>query len=92
MRETTAQRKSRIENDDAMAHSAFNHAIDFFRGLATYEITPSFGDSFGYKQVTPRGQLSGWAKTYEEAVAKIEKMKAADICNGYSREQLGDLI
>ena len=90
--ETTAQRKSRIAFDDSMAHTAMNHAIDFFRGLATYEITPSFGDSFSYKQITPRGQLSGWAKTYEEAVAKIEKMKAADICNGYPRTQLEGLI
>jgi hypothetical protein len=90
--ETTAQRTSRIQNDDSMAHSAFNHAIDFFRGLATYEITPSFGKSFGYKQITPRGQLSGWAKTYEEAVAEIGKLKNASNCNGYTREQLGDLI
>lgn len=90
--ENTQQRNSRIANEDAGAHSAFNHAIDFFRGLATYEITPSFGTSFGYKQVTPRGQLSGWAKTYEEAVAKVEELKNADLCNGYSRKQLGDLV
>jgi hypothetical protein len=90
--ESTAQRKSRIEHDDATAHSAFNHAIDFFRGLATYEITPSFGKSFGYKQITPRGQLSGWAQTYEEAVEKVEALKNAEICNGYTRKQLGSLV
>jgi hypothetical protein len=92
MKETTQQRNSRIANDDLTAHSAFNHAIDFFRGLATYEITPSFGTSFGYKQVTPRGQLSGWAKTYEEAVAKVEELKNAENCNGYTRKQLGSLV
>ena len=90
--ESTTQRNSRIANEDAGAHSAFNHAIDFFRGLATYEITPSIGTSFSYKQITPRGQLSGWAKTYEEAVAEVEALKNADNCNGYTRKQLGSLV
>jgi len=90
--ESTSQRNSRIDHDNSMAHSAFNHAIDFFRGLATYEITPSYGTSFGYKQITPRGQLSGWAKTYEEAVAKVEALKNAENCNGYTRKQLGSLV
>lgn len=92
MRETTEQRNSRIANEDAGAHSAFNHAIDFFRGLATYEITQNKNGSFSYKQTTPRGQLSGWAKTYEDAVAEVEDLKNSDICNGYLRKQLGSLI
>lgn len=90
--ENTQQRNSRIANEDAGAHSAFNHAIDFFRGLATYEITQNPSGSYSYKQITPRGQLSGWANTYDNAVAKIEELKNSDICNGYSRKQLGSLI
>ena len=92
MKETTAQRTSRIAHDDSMAHSAFNHAIDFFRGLATYEITESPSGSYSVVQKTPRGQLSGYARTYENAVAKVEDWKNSDLCNGYSRKQLGDLI
>ena len=90
--ESTAQRNSRIAHDDSMAHSAFNHAIDFFRGLATYEITQNPSGSCSVVQKTPRGQLSGYARTYENAIAKIEDWKNAENCNGYTRKQLGDLV
>ena len=90
--ETTAQRNSRIANEDAGAHSAFNHAIDFFKGLATYEIMPSRMSGFYVFQKTPHGQLCTDVKTIEEAEAKIEDWKSADNCNGYTRQQLGDLV
>ena len=86
--ETTAQRNSRIAHDDSMAHTAMNHAIDFFNGLATYEITQNPSGSCSVVQKTPRGQLSGWARNYESALAKVEQMKNDDICCGYSRKQL----
>jgi len=85
MRETTEQRNSRIANEDAGAHTAYAHAEDFFNGLATYEIEPSFGTSFSVKQITPHGQLSGWAKSYEDALAKAEEWKSDDYCNGYPK-------
>lgn len=81
--ETTLQRKSRINGDDLAANSQFNHAKDFFAGLATYEITPSFGTSFSVTQITPRGQVSGWAKDYDAALAQVEEWKTATLCNGY---------
>ena len=81
--ETTAQRKSRINGDDLAAHNEHNHAKDFFAGLAIYEITPSFGTSFSVAQITPSGQLSGWAKDYDAALAQVEEWKAATLCNGY---------
>lgn len=90
--ESTAQRNSRIAQDDSMAHSAFNHAIDFFRGLATYEIKQEPSGSFNVIQKTPRGQLTGYARSYEDAVKKLEDWKNSDLCNGYSRKQLGELI
>jgi hypothetical protein len=85
--ETTAQRKSRISSDDLAAHSEYNHAQDFFAGLATYEITPSFGTSFSVVQKTPSGQVSGWAKDYADALAQVEQWKAATLCNGYRSDK-----
>ena len=84
--ETTAQRKSRINGDDLAAHNEYNHAKDFFAGLATYEITPSFGTSFSVAQITPSGQISGWAKDYDAALAQVEEWKAANLCNGYGNK------
>jgi hypothetical protein len=84
--ETTAQRKSRINGDDLAAHNEYNHAKDFFAGLATYEITPSFGKSFSVSQITPSGQVSGWAKDYDAALAQVEEWKAANLCNGYGNK------
>ena len=84
--ETTAQRKSRINGDDLAAHNEYNHAKDFFAGLATYEITPSFGTSFFVAQITPSGQVSGWAKDYEAALAQVEEWKSASLCNGYGNK------
>ena len=81
--ETTAQRKSRINGDDLAANNQYNHAKDFFAGLATYEITPSFDKSFSVAQITPSGQVSGWAKDYDAALAQVEEWKAATLCNGY---------
>jgi hypothetical protein len=81
--ETTAQRKSRINGDDLAASNQHSHAKDFFAGLATYEITPSFDKSFSVAQITPSGQISGWAKDYDAALAQVEEWKAATLCNGY---------
>ena len=81
--ETTAQRNSKVNADDLAAHSEYKHAQDFFAGLATYEITPSFGKSFSVAQITPSGQVSGWAKDYDAALAQVEEWKAATLCNGY---------
>ena len=84
--ETTAQRKSRINGDDLAANNEYNHAKDFFAGLATYEITPSFGTSFSVAQITPSGQVSGWAKDYDAALAQVEEWKAANLCVGYGNK------
>lgn len=84
--ETTAQRKSRINGDDLAANNEYNHAKDFFAGLAIYEITPSFGKSFSVAQITPSGQVSGWAKDYDAALAQVEEWKAASLCNGYGNK------
>ena len=85
--ETTAQRKSRITQDDFAADSAFGHAKDFFNGLATYEITPSSDTSFSVAQITPNGQVSGWAKDYDAALAMVEEWKSATLCNGYRSDK-----
>ena len=85
--ETTAQRNSRIAQDDSAAHSAFDHAKDFFNGLASYEISPSFGSSFSVVQKTPHGQRSTSAKNLEDALLQIEEWANSDICVGYSRSQ-----
>jgi len=84
--ETTAQRKSRINGDDLAANNEYNHAKDFFAGLATYKITPSFGKSFSVAQITPSGQVSGWAKDYDAALAQVEEWKAASLCVGYGNK------
>jgi hypothetical protein len=90
MQETTQQRNSRIAMDDSAAHRTFNHARDFFAGLATYEIKPDTGKSFSIAQITPKCRLSGWAKNYEIALAKIEAWKNEEICCGYHRSQFGE--
>ena len=84
--ETTTQRNSRVSADDLAAHNEYKHAQDFFAGLATYEITPSFGKSFSVVQITPHGQLSGWAKDYETALAQVEEWKTATLCAGYGNK------
>jgi hypothetical protein len=90
--ENTQQRNSRIAQDDAAAHSTFNHAIDFFRGLATYEITQNASKSFSVIQKTPHGQRSGWAKDHNEALQMVEEWKNEEVCCGYSKKQLGSLV
>lgn len=88
MRETLEQRNSRIASEDAAAHSAYQHAKDFFNGLATYEIEPSKNGGFFVFQRTPHGQRCGDTKTLEQAEQKIAEWKADDVCCGYSRQQL----
>ena len=83
--ETTAQRNSRIANDDSMAHSEYNHAQDFFNGLATYSIEPNGRGGFLVYERTPSGQLCTSAKTMEEAQAEIESWKNTELKNGYRK-------
>ena len=84
MRETTAQRTSRITSEDAGAHSAYAHAQDFFNGLATYSIEPKTNGFYVYER-TPHGQLCTSAKTTEEAQAIIESWKNTELKNGYRK-------
>jgi hypothetical protein len=75
--ETIQQRNSRVNADDLAAISQHTHKQDVLAGLATYEIVPTFGESFSVNQITPSGQLSGWAKDYISALKKVEEWKAA---------------
>jgi hypothetical protein len=84
MRESAQQRNSRIANDDTGAHSAFGHAQDFFSGLATYSIKPTIG-GFSVCEMTPRGQVSGWAKTQAKAEAMVQEWKNKQVKNGYTK-------
>jgi hypothetical protein len=83
--ESTAQRTSRIASEDAGAHSEYNHAQDFFNGLATYSIESNGRGGFLVYERTPSGQLCTSAKTMEEAQAEIESWKNTELKNGYRK-------
>jgi hypothetical protein len=83
--ETTAQRTSRIANEDAGAHTAYAHAQDFFNGLATYHIEPQKGGWFWVYVNTPHGRTTTSAKTQEEAKAIIAEWKADTHFAGYPK-------
>jgi hypothetical protein len=85
MRETTEQRTSRIAHDDAAAHSEYDHAQDFFNGLATYSIESNGRGGFLVFERTPHGQLCGSAKTMETAQEMVESMKNTQLKNGYRK-------
>lgn len=87
MKENTQQRKSRIAFEDAGAHSNYEHAQDFFNGLATYEITPSgLKGGFFVIEKTPHGQSCSSVKSIEQALAKIEEWKNQTVKRGYGNE------
>ena len=83
--ETTAQRNSRIANEDAGAHTAYAHAQDFFNGLATYHIEPQKSGWFWVYVNTPHGRTTTSAKTQEEAEAIIAEWKADTHFAGYPK-------
>jgi len=84
MRETTAQRNSRIANEDVGAHSAYAHSKDFYNGLATYEIEPKTNGFYVYVR-TPHGQTCTTAKTIEEAEAIVADWKSSEVFAGYPK-------
>jgi predicted RNase H-like HicB family nuclease len=83
--ETTAQRTSRIANEDSAAHTAYAHAQDFFNGLATYHIEPQKNDGFWVYVNTPHGRTTASAKTLEKAEAIIAEWKAETHFAGYPK-------
>ena len=83
--ETTAQRNSRIANEDAGAHTAYAHAQDFFNGLATYHIEPKKDGWFWVYVNTPHGRTTASAKTLEKAEAIIAEWKSDTIFAGYPK-------
>jgi hypothetical protein len=85
MKENTQQRTSRIAFEDAGAHSDYEHAQDFFNGLATYEITPSGLKGFFVIERTPHGQTCASVDLMEQALAKIEEWKNQTVKRGYSK-------
>jgi hypothetical protein len=85
MRETTQQRTSRIANEDWAADNAYNHAQDFFNGLATYHIEPQECGWFWVYVNTPHGRTTASAKTLEKAEAIIAEWKAETHFAGYPK-------
>jgi hypothetical protein len=83
--ETTAQRNSRIANEDAGAHTAYAHAQDFFNGLATYHIDPQKNGGFWVYVNTPHGRTTTSAKTLEKAEEIIAEWKSDTIFAGYPK-------
>ena len=83
--ETTAQRTSRIANEDAGAHTAYAHAQDFFNGLATYHIDPQKNGGFWVYVNTPHGRTTTSAKTLEKAEEIIAEWKSDTIFAGYPK-------
>jgi predicted RNase H-like HicB family nuclease len=83
--ETTAQRNSRIANEDAGAHSAYAHSKDFWNGLATYHIEKQNNGWYSVYVNTPHGRTTSSAKTLEEAEAKIADWKADTHFAGYPK-------
>ena len=79
MRETTEQRKSRIESEDSAAHSAYAHSKDFYNGLATYHIEQQKNGWYCVYVDTPHGRTTTSAKTLEDAENTIAEWKA-DLC------------
>ena len=83
--ESTAQRNSRIANEDAAAHTAYAHSQDFFNGLATYNIIQVSPNWFTVYVETPHGRSTTNAKTLEQAEATIEKWKSSTVFDGYPK-------
>jgi len=83
--ESTAQRNSRINDEDFAAHTAFAHAQDFFNGLATYKITQDRPNWFTVYVATPHGRSTTNAKTLEQAEEIIAKWKSSAVFNGYPK-------
>jgi len=83
--ESTAQRNSRIANEDADAHSAYKHSEDFFNGLATYKIDVAKNGWISVYVDTPHGRTTASAKSIEEAEAKIAEWKTDTIFAGYPK-------
>ena len=83
--ETTAQRNSRIANEDSGAHTAYKHSRDFFNGLATYKIQVLESGRFSVYVETPSGRTTTSAKSIEEAEAIIAEWKTDTIFAGYPK-------
>jgi hypothetical protein len=85
MKESTAQRTSRIANEDAGAHSAYAHSQDFYNGLATYNITQEKSGWFTVYVDTPHGRTTTNRKTLAEAQSVIADWKADTHFAGYPK-------
>jgi hypothetical protein len=83
--ESTAQRNSRIANEDAGAHSAYAHSKDFFNGLATYKITEDKPNWFTVYVNTPHGRTTTNARSLEEAEAIVADWKSSEVFAGYPK-------
>jgi hypothetical protein len=83
--ESTAQRNSRIANEDSAAHTAYQHSEDFFNGLATYKIKEDKPNWFTVYVDTPHGRTTTNAKSLEEAEAIVADWKSSTVFAGYPK-------